>query len=115
MKKLLTSFLIIATLTGCASTYAETGTQTDYSAKSSAYSQQYATSSSSAVNNDQKSYSKPAPVHYYENVDGNRVQSPTYYSTAPADASALCRDGTYSRSQHRRGTCSHHGGVEEWR
>jgi len=27
---------------------------------------------------------------------------------------ALCRDGTYSYSAHRRGTCSHHGGVAEW-
>lgn len=28
--------------------------------------------------------------------------------------SALCRDGTYSYSQHRRGTCSWHGGVAVW-
>lgn len=27
---------------------------------------------------------------------------------------ALCWDGTYSYSQHRRGTCSWHGGVREW-
>jgi len=27
---------------------------------------------------------------------------------------AICNDGTYSYSQHRRGTCSHHGGVREW-
>jgi uncharacterized protein with FMN-binding domain len=35
-------------------------------------------------------------------------------SNPPAGATAKCRDGTYSFSQHRRGTCSHHGGVEEW-
>src|SRR5262249_53652195 len=29
-------------------------------------------------------------------------------------ATALCRDGTYSFSQHRSGTCSHHGGVARW-
>lgn len=29
-------------------------------------------------------------------------------------ATALCRDGTFSYSLHRRGTCSHHGGVEVW-
>jgi uncharacterized protein YraI len=29
-------------------------------------------------------------------------------------ATALCRDGTYSYSLHRRGTCSHHGGVAQW-
>lgn len=28
--------------------------------------------------------------------------------------SAICRDGTYSFSAHRRGTCSHHGGVARW-
>jgi hypothetical protein len=33
---------------------------------------------------------------------------------APAGASAKCRDGTFSFSQSRRGTCSHHGGVTEW-
>ena len=27
---------------------------------------------------------------------------------------AICNDGTYSYSQHRRGTCSHHGGVKQW-
>jgi hypothetical protein len=35
-------------------------------------------------------------------------------NTAPAGASALCRDGSYSFSAHRRGTCSHHGGVAQW-
>jgi hypothetical protein len=34
--------------------------------------------------------------------------------SAPKGATALCADGTYSFSQHRRGTCSHHGGVKEW-
>jgi hypothetical protein len=29
-------------------------------------------------------------------------------------ATAQCVDGTYSYSQHRSGTCSHHGGVERW-
>lgn len=53
-------------------------------------------------------------VRYYTNTYGNRVQSPTYYPTAPAGATALCRDGTYSFSQSRRGTCSHHGGVAKW-
>ena len=53
-------------------------------------------------------------VKYYTNVYGNRVQSPTYYSTYPAGATALCRDGTYSFSRSRRGTCSHHGGVARW-
>jgi hypothetical protein len=50
----------------------------------------------------------------YINVDGERVQSPTYYPSAPAGASAQCNDGTYSFSRNRRGTCSGHGGVAQW-
>ena len=53
-------------------------------------------------------------VKHYTNSSGERVQSPTYYNSAPAGATALCRDGTYSFSRSRRGTCSHHGGVARW-
>jgi uncharacterized protein YgiM (DUF1202 family) len=53
-------------------------------------------------------------VQYYTNRSGERVQSPTYYNTPPAGVTALCRDGTYSFSRNRRGTCSHHGGVARW-
>lgn len=55
-----------------------------------------------------------SPVHYYTNSDGNRIQAPTKYSSVPAGATAKCADGTYSFSAHRRGTCSHHGGVVKW-
>lgn len=27
---------------------------------------------------------------------------------------ALCRDGTYSTAEHKRGQCSGHGGVKRW-
>lgn len=50
----------------------------------------------------------------YVNVDGNCVHRPTTAATAPAGATAQCVDGTYSFSQHRQGTCSHHGGVATW-
>ena len=53
-------------------------------------------------------------IKYYTNSAGEKVQSPTYYNTIPAGATALCRDGTYSFSHSRRGTCSHHGGVAKW-
>src|SRR5262249_46942821 len=33
---------------------------------------------------------------------------------APADATAKCKDGTYSTSKTHTGACSHHGGVAEW-
>jgi hypothetical protein len=52
---------------------------------------------------------------YYTNSSGAPVHSPVQASTAPAGASALCRDGNYSFSQHHQGTCSHHGGVAQWR
>ena len=52
--------------------------------------------------------------NYYNNVDGNTIHSPAYAPSVPAGASALCGDGTYSFSQNRRGTCSHHGGVAQW-
>jgi hypothetical protein len=35
-------------------------------------------------------------------------------NTDPTGASAKCKDGTYSKSAHRSGTCSSHGGVAEW-
>jgi len=35
-------------------------------------------------------------------------------SFVPSGATARCRDGTYSFSRHRSGTCSHHGGVATW-
>ena len=52
--------------------------------------------------------------NYYTNTTGNDVHSPAYSNTIPAGATAQCRDGTYSFSQSRRGTCSHHGGVATW-
>jgi uncharacterized protein YraI len=55
-----------------------------------------------------------SPVKYYTNSKGTKVQSPTYYRNQPAGATAECRDGTYSFSRNRRGTCSHHGGVKRW-
>lgn len=52
--------------------------------------------------------------NYYTNIDGNQVHSPAYAPSVPQGASAQCRDGTYSFSRHHSGTCSHHGGVEQW-
>ena len=60
------------------------------------------------------SYNRRGGIRYYTNSYGNRVLSPTYYNSRPAGATALCRDGTYSFSHSRRGTCSHHGGVARW-
>jgi len=50
----------------------------------------------------------------YINSDGNWIPSPVHAASAPQGATALCNDGTFSFSQHHRGTCSHHGGVKTW-
>lgn len=70
--------------------------------------------SKTANNKYSKTQSTNSSVKYYTNSFGQKVQSPTYYNSAPAGATALCRDGTYSFSRNRRGTCSHHGGVARW-
>lgn len=50
----------------------------------------------------------------YVNSAGNTICRPVQSSAPPAGATAKCKDGTYSYSQSRRGTCSHHGGVAQW-
>jgi len=59
----------------------------------------------------------PAPVctnGTYVNSAGNIVCIPVESPTVTAGATARCVDGTYSFSESRSGTCSHHGGVAEW-
>ena len=53
---------------------------------------------------------------YYRNSSGVCIHRPvrTQDSAVPQRATARCRDGSYSFSQHRQGTCSHHGGVTRW-
>ncbi|MBU9171524.1 DUF3761 domain-containing protein [Burkholderia gladioli] len=67
--------------------------------------------------------SQPAPDEsqlqehgHYTNRDGEQVHSPAHSRNGevPAGATARCRDGTYSFSRHRSGTCSRHGGVAQW-
>lgn len=52
----------------------------------------------------------------YTNVSGHHVHRParSISGRMPAGASAHCRDGSWSFSEHHQGTCSHHGGVAEW-
>ena len=52
----------------------------------------------------------------YIDSQGEWVPSPTRTADGkpPAGATAHCRDGTFSFSHTRQGTCSHHGGVAEW-
>jgi hypothetical protein len=50
----------------------------------------------------------------YVNSRGHCVRRPVQADRVPTGATAKCRDGTYSFSQSRRGTCSWHGGVATW-
>jgi len=70
--------------------------------------------SSFETNQSVKSNSGLSNDNSYINSQGNEVHSPAYSNSVPAGASAICGDGTYSFSQSRRGTCSHHGGVSSW-
>jgi len=53
-------------------------------------------------------------IDTYVNSRGHCVHRPVRANRAPAGATARCRDGTYSFSESRRGTCSWHGGVAVW-
>src|SRR5947207_11380434 len=50
----------------------------------------------------------------YRNSRGETVRRPENCPAPPEGASAQCRDGSYSFSRSRRGTCSHQGGVAKW-
>ncbi|UIJ46273.1 DUF3761 domain-containing protein [Sphingomonas cannabina] len=51
---------------------------------------------------------------YYRSTDGHVVHRPVFENRRPPGATARCRDGSWSFSHSRRGTCSHHGGVGIW-
>lgn len=55
---------------------------------------------------------------YYTNSSGHTVPRPCGNASAdtpPPGSTAICRDGTFSFSEHHSGACSRHGGVERWR
>jgi hypothetical protein len=80
-----------------------------------------ATSTGALAQSSSSNSTGPASAHaivcksgYYKNVSGHCVRRPVKAPSAPAGATAKCRDGTYSFSEHASGTCSHHGGVARW-
>jgi len=44
----------------------------------------------------------------------SKVANATAANTDPTNATAKCKDGTYSHAATHRGACSRHGGVAEW-
>jgi hypothetical protein len=74
-----------------------------------------------STNSASTSQNKPNPSKVdctnngsYTNGQGQTAPRPEHCSGPPKGATAQCRDGAYSFSQSRRGTCSHHGGVTRW-
>ena len=59
-------------------------------------------------------YRADTSSQYYTARSGHRVHRPMQAARIPAGASAQCRDGSWSFSESRRGTCSWHGGVARW-
>lgn len=51
------------------------------------------------------------PAGTYQGSSGDCVPSP---NGDISGATAVCCDGSDSHSEHRSGTCSHHGGVCQW-
>ena len=97
--------LLFVLLTGCVSNdFSSNNSQLNNNSNLQVQSQSNNVNVNSNLSND----------NYYINTAGNKVHSPAYSNTVPAGASARCIDGSYSFSQSRRGTCSHHGGVAEW-
>lgn len=97
-------FGVIAVVASGSSNAPQNSTVVSPSSQTAIQAQQISVQQNNILSNDNS----------YVNSNGNKVHSPAYSNTIPAGASAQCRDGTYSFSQHRSGTCSHHGGVTQW-
>lgn len=52
-------------------------------------------------------WNRPSPT-------SSPTSTPSSSASSTDGATAICNDGSLSYSQHRRGTCSHHGGAREW-
>jgi len=66
----------------------------------------------SSIQVEKKNSYNNCPNGSYVNSKGNTVCRPS--KSNAGGATAICKDGTYSYSQNRRGTCSKHGGVARW-
>jgi len=57
---------------------------------------------------------EPAAVPQTTATPATKAPATTAPAGAAANATAKCKDGTYSYAKHHSGACSHHGGVAEW-
>lgn len=79
----------------------------------------FAPVSAISLSNSTEAYAKEKPTcsdtgGTYVNASGHVVLSPKCSSRHIEGATARCRDGTESFSEHRSGTCSGHHGVAQW-
>jgi len=56
----------------------------------------------------------PAPSAAASKATPAGKAAATAGNSDPTGATAKCKDGTYSKSKHHKGSCSHHGGVAEF-
>ena len=73
--------------------------------------------------NESSNFYEPPPAEVAKDIspkksiggyDAPAVNKKSIPAVNPSGATARCGDGTLSYSAHRRGTCSHHGGVAQW-
>jgi hypothetical protein len=64
---------------------------------------------------DTKAAEKPAAKSLKPATkEASKVANATAANTDATNATAKCKDGTYSHAATHRGACSRHGGVAEW-
>jgi hypothetical protein len=63
---------------------------------------------------DSPSLRSTRPASHTPSTASRRPRRTRSEEVSPTGATAMCRDGSLSYSAHRRGTCSHHGGVAVW-
>lgn len=89
--------------------------ETKAEAKTATKATQEAKQESKATAKDTKATEKAATRSMSSDVrQTSKVANATAANTDPTNATAKCKDGTYSHAATHRGACSRHGGVAEW-
>lgn len=107
----------VASLVTARKTSSRASTASHPAAKSTASSARRTSTKprSSRPNSAAAPASKPAPAKPATgSTSSPQIPTARAPAGAPAGATAMCKDGTYSTSKVHTGACSHHGGVSEW-